>query len=349
MRVGAREADARAQPGTRLGWFVAAFISVAAAAVYLCLSIAQAIAPRHAQVSDVAVVPVVSSRVETSRDTAPTSVPEPPRQEPPVREPHPGLAQAVFDPALHAALEEAVAEGNEHIAVAVKRVSDGRFASFNGDFQFYAASTFKLAVLYETERRHFNGDLAYDDTIMISDEDAIEDLGTSGYLEFEDDGSITIQHLLEAMIEVSDNSSAVALMHEFGSRNIDSTLRELGVTTMTLNQTELWTTADDLARLMEAIYVGEGVGPEERAHMRELLLAQTVRYGIPAALASEVREGLMIGNKTGTWEGAQHDVAFVEAQTGAYVIAILTDGSWEGWQALYRVAVAMHREMLKAS
>jgi beta-lactamase class A len=125
---------------------------------------------------------------------------------------------------------------------------------------------------------------------------------------------------------------------------VDATLRSLGIENMTVNKVELWTTAADLARLMEAIYVGEGVGPEEREHMRTLLLGQTIRSGIPAAIEDEFGGSVLIGNKTGTWEGAQHDVAFVEAQTGAYVIAILTDGSFEGWDAMHRVARDVHEK-----
>ena len=40
--------------------------------------------------------------------------------------------------------------------------------------------------------------------------------------------------------------------------------------------------------------------------------------------------------------GDGDDVAFVEAQSGAYVIAILTDGSYEGWLALHRVVPEVH-------
>jgi beta-lactamase class A len=258
--------------------------------------------------------------------------------------PLPGLGEAVGDPVLLEVIENALGDGATHAAVSVRRISDGRSASVNGDYQFYAASTFKLAVLYEAELRHFRGELAYDDTLFITEEDAAEDLGTSGYLEFEEDGSIRVGNLLDAMIRVSDNSSAVALLHKLGSANVDATLRGLGIEAMTVNKVELWTTADDLARLMQAIYVGEGVGPEEREHMRALLLGQTIRSGIPAAIEDQFGGSALIGNKTGTWEGAQHDVAFVEAQTGAYVIAILTDGSYEGWEAVQRVARDVHEK-----
>jgi len=134
-------------------------------------------------------------------------------------------------------------------------------------------------------------------------------------------------------------------MHAFGSANIDATLRSIGIETMTVNREELWTTAADLSRLMLAIYTGEGMTPEVRDFARGLLLNQTIRSGIPQALAGEIAGGLQVGNKTGTWEGAQHDVAFVEDPEGAYVIAILTDGSYEGWQAMHRVAQSVQQTL----
>jgi beta-lactamase class A len=340
----AREQRLQGRSTSRSSWLVTAAVVLGAAVAYFAVTLVEAFdnagSPLSVDVADsIKVIPIpqdsyaVPPPAQAAEDDA-----SPPAE---LAAPIPGLPEAVGDPALLATIEEAVGDDDEHIAISVKRVSDGRAASFNGAFQFYAASTFKLAVLYEAELRHFRGELKYDDTIFMSEEDAAEDLGTSGSLEFEEDGSIMIQNLLEAMITVSDNSSAVALMHEFGSGNIDRTIRDLGLETMTLNQVELWTTADDLARLMEAIYVGEGVGVEERDHMRELLLGQSIRAGIPAAVSEP---GVLIGNKTGTWPGAQHDVAFVEAQTGAYVISILTDGSFEGWQALHRVARDVHEK-----
>ena len=321
---------------------VAAAVTLAAAIAYLAFALAQAYRSEPA-----APVVTVLESTQAGARPAPTIAAQPdvPEAEAPpnaVTAPLAGLGEAVGDPELLAVIQDALGEGAEHAAVAVRRISDGRAASVNGDHQWYAASTFKLAVLYEAELRHFHGELDYDDVVFISEEDATEDLGTSGSLEFEEDGSVSVRNLLRAMITVSDNSSAVALMHEFGSSNIDETLRGLGIEHMTVNRVELWTTASDLARLMQAIYVGEGVGPEERDHMRGLLLDQSIRGGIPAALGDEIDDGLLVGNKTGTWEGAQHDVAFVEAQTGAYAIAILTDGSFEGWQAMHRVARDVH-------
>ena len=71
-----------------------------------------------------------------------------------------------------------------------------------------------------------------------------------------------------------------------------------------------------------------------------MLLDQRTRFGIPQGVPS----GVPIGNKTGTWEGATHDVAFVDAPGGAYVIAILSDRGWE-WSPLARVSKAVFEAM----
>jgi beta-lactamase class A len=329
-----------------LNWqagLVAAFVALLAATVYLCLALADALGddslPRAAAVVH---VENTVSRLPTAAPTAAEPTPEVrPVTSVPVAEA--GVAvPSLESPALLAAIVDAVDDDSDHVAVVAKRVTDGLGAGFNGDESFYAASTFKLAVLYEAELRIARQELSPDDRIFIDDSDSAQDLGTSGSLIFEDDGSITIANILRPMIEVSDNSSAVALMHFLGTARIDASLRALGIGFMTLNTEDLWTDADDLARLMEAVYLGEGVGDAERDNMRELLMSQTVRVGIPGALSAEVAEGVKVGNKTGTWEGAQHDVAFVEAPGGAFVLAILTDGSYEGWLAMHRVARAVY-------
>jgi hypothetical protein len=38
-----------------------------------------------------------------------------------------------------------------------------------------------------------------------------------------------------------------------------------------------------------------------------------------------VPSGVAVGNKTGDWEGATHDVGIVAAPFGTYVIAVLSD------------------------
>lgn len=95
-----------------------------------------------------------------------------------------------------------------------------------------------------------------------------------------------------------------------------------------------------MALLMEVIVRGEGLTLAAHERMLTLLAGQRTRSGIPAGISGEARTG----NKTGTWEGATHDVAFVEAASGTYVIAVLTDGSWT-WDIIARVSAIVYEQM----
>ncbi len=347
MRVAAHQDGGSRHSRAWPAGLAAACVALVGAGVYFCLSFLEATrGPLNLEGSPL----FVSSQVQSPESSADADSAPEADVTPVATAPDPlplpaGVVPLAPSELLLQAVTEAAGDAREHLAVSVKRVSDGRSATLNGDVQYYAASTFKLAVLYEAALRLSDGRLSLDDRLFMTEADTAEDLGTSGYLEFEDDGSITVANLLQPMIEVSDNSSAVTLLHAFGSGRVDETLRSLGIGTMTVNREELWTTADDAARLMEAIYNGEGVSVEARDLMRSLLLAQTIRGGIPAALEDQLAAGVRIGNKTGTWEAAQHDVAFVEEPSGAYVIAILTDGSYEGWEAMHRVAQSVQQTL----
>jgi beta-lactamase class A len=252
----------------------------------------------------------------------------------------PGAVELATDPRLSAAIHDALGSEISHYGIVVRRLTDGRGIAINAGQLFYAASTFKLAVLYEVERRRSEGLIHDTDRIFVSEADAAEDLGTIGDVPFGPDGTVTIPDALRAMITISDNSTAVALLHFVGAANIDDSLAKLGIEHTSVNTTELPTTAADMALLMEAIVTGKGMSEAGRLDMHELLLAQQTRTGIPAGLPPNIP----VGNKTGTWEGATHDVAFVDAPGGTYVIAILSDKDWS-WEPIARVSKAVYEVM----
>jgi beta-lactamase class A len=244
------------------------------------------------------------------------------------------------DPRLEQIVEHALAPYQGSYAVVVTRLSDGRSAAYRADEVFYAASTFKLAVLYEAERRLSEGLLSLDDRLQLTDGDYAEDLGTAAELNTDAAGTISIGDALFAMITISDNTTAVALLHRFGGGAIDATLTGLGLRQTSVNTEELPTTANDMALLMQALLTGPELSTDAHAHARALLVQQETREGVPSVLP----EGVASGNKTGTWPGSTHDVAFVDAPGGVYVIAVLTDGSWD-WQPIADVSAAVYGAM----
>ncbi len=254
-----------------------------------------------------------------------------------------GLAAPVSradDARLQAAILDQLGADAGRFGVVVRRLSDGRGAAVNADRVFYAASTFKLAVLYEAERQRSLGLLDFNSRLALSSEDRSEDLGTLADLPVDEDGSLSIAEAVEAMIVSSDNASAATLMRLLGAAAIDETLASLGLRHTSVNTRDLPTTAGDMALLMEAIVRGTGVSQEARDHMRSLLLAQRTRDGIPAGLPA----GTSVGNKTGTWEGVTHDAGFVETPYGVYVIAVLSAGERD-WAPITRVSGAVYAVM----
>ncbi|WP_322819298.1 serine hydrolase [Tepidiforma sp.] len=251
----------------------------------------------------------------------------------------PGLAlESVIRSAV--AADEAATTG-----VAVVLPDGSWIGGLNPELPGYAASTFKLALLYEAERRVSEGRLGYDDRLALDEEARREDLGTLARLPIAEDGTISLGQALEAMVVVSDNASAIAVLRLLGPSQVDARLRQLGIVTMSVNDRALPTTARDLALLMAAIVRGEGLNTTAHTHALDLLFAQEARAGIPAAL-EPYPDVIRVGNKTGTWDNATRDVAVVEAEAGTYVVAAMTEGDWN-WELVGRLARAIHGELTR--
>lgn len=336
MRAALRAVSLRGEAATpgrsrvAFPWPMAFFTTVSlflVAVVYLCATLARLAAPSAGAAPSAPVEGSPLARAAAEANNA---------GEPATGQPSDG--------GLDDAILVALARHPEHASVAVLNLNDGRWAGYDADRVQYAASTFKLAVLYEVERRVSAGDLAYDDRIGLTAEAVAEDLGTLDRVPVAGDGTVSVEEALEAMITLSDNATAVALLRHVGPGAVDETLRGIGVTAMSVNTEDLPASAADLALLMRAIVTGEGVGAAGREHMRELLLGQTIRSGIPAALAADPRAGTSVGNKTGTWPGITNDVAFVEGPRGTYVIAVMAEGDWN-WELVRDVTNSVHDVM----
>ncbi|MER3419947.1 MAG: hypothetical protein C4290_05215, partial [Chloroflexota bacterium] len=195
----------------------------------------------------------------------------------------------------------------------------------------------KLAVLYEAYRQRELGLLDFTRTVPVAEVYVQEDLGTLASVPRQPNGELRVADAVRAMITLSDNTSATILLDLLDHRNIDATLAALGLRATSVNTRDLPTTAMDMARLMAAIVGGEGLSAASAQEMVTLLLAQQTRLGIPRGVPADVP----VGNKTGSWDGALHDVAVVYAPGGPFVIAVLTDGS-RGWEVIGRVAAAVY-------
>lgn len=247
-----------------------------------------------------------------------------------------GIAPPVLDAGLQAAVADALDGFEGHASVVVHNLEDGRYAARNESESYYAASTFKAAVLLEAYRQRDAGELDFDRKVKLEEKYTENDLGTLEYLELHANDEITVRDALKGMIVVSDTSLAVMLVDVVGSNRIDAMLRSIGATTMTVNDRGLPVTSLDLAQLMIAIASGQGVAAESRDEMLSLMAQEWFTEGIAAGLP----EGAAYSHKSGNLGTATHDAAIVWGPAGPYVIVVMTDGSG-GWTPIADVSAAV--------
>lgn len=230
----------------------------------------------------------------------------------------------VPDPGLEAVIRDALGSQAWRYGVVVKELEQGTGTALHPYRIFYTASLFKLLVMHEAYRQRAAGWLSFRELLTVTEGYAAWDLGTLRGLGIRVGNRVSAGRLVEIMITHSDNTSAVMLGERLGWRSIDQGIRALGLHSTSVNTPEPYTTAADMATLLEAIARGLAVSPEASAEMEALLLRQQIRDRIPRG----VPPGVPVGNKTGNWTNATHDVAIIYAPWGTYVLAVLSDRPW---------------------
>ncbi|HEY1976748.1 MAG TPA: serine hydrolase [Candidatus Baltobacteraceae bacterium] len=206
---------------------------------------------------------------------------------------------------------------------------------------FPTASIIKLVIMttaYTLEEAHpgtLDRRVRFDRSELIAGSDFMS--GASDGDEF------TVRQLIVPMIQVSDNTAANMLIGHFGVGAINDVALRAG-----MNQTHLqrkfldWyaivrhsdnvSTPADMAHLLYLIETGahEGirtiVSPEHCRTMVDVMLGQTDRDAIPAALPA----GTPIANKTGEMTGTRNDVAIVNPYgTSPWILAIMTKAAYD--------------------
>ena len=242
-------------------------------------------------------------------------------------------APIAHDPELDRIVRELLGADAGRYAVVVKDLRDGRGVAVNADRLFYAASLFKLEVMYEIIRQAEAGAVTLDEQYNVSDYYAKFGLGPHLIVQCE---AVTLERALGAMLSVSDNVAAVMLQDRAGPRNINDSMQALGLAaTALLPENTLPTTAADMALLMEAIARGEAVSPGASQRMTELMAQEKVNDRIPQA----VPPGTIVAHKTGNWQNATHDAGIVYGPKSTYVVVLMSDVGFDGDAAAVQRAV----------
>ncbi|HEX7084746.1 MAG TPA: serine hydrolase [Vicinamibacterales bacterium] len=197
---------------------------------------------------------------------------------------------------------------------------------------FPAASTIKLAILYELLRQADAGAIDLDRTAPLDRRRAVPggllyELGTP---------SLSPRDLAVAMIVQSDNTATNVLIDRVGMDAVNRRMRELGLTDTHLRRymidleaarrgDENVTTPADLVRLLVAFHERTGLS-EEAGRTADRILRiykrTPIRAGVPASVP--------VASKSGELEGVRADAGIVYVERRPYAFAAMSTYMGEG-------------------
>jgi beta-lactamase class A len=264
---------------------------------------------------------------------------------------------------LRVAVAHAAAQSSGDVAV-YARAMDGSppLVTYHDHDVFPAASIIKLLIMVCAFRYAEQVDPGlFNREITLRADDMV---GGSEDLYYAQPGQrFTIGALVHAMITVSDNTAANALITEFGFDRINLTAHRVGLqhtqlrrhfldTFAIVRHIQNLTTARDMGTLLYGIERGarEGIttlaSPASCRRMINILLQQEDREKIAQGLPP----GVPLANKTGEITGVRNDVGIVDPFGDVpYVLAILTkdlDDYSAGVDAIVAITRDVHHAMM---
>lgn len=226
---------------------------------------------------------------------------------------------------LRDALEQATEAHAGTYAIACASADGSWSVDVNGDEPFVSASIIKLAILGTLLDQAQTGALSLDDSVTVDPSDVVGGTGviqTSGA-----GGSYTYRQLAAYMIQDSDNIATNLIIDAVGMPAVNEYASEIGLTQTVLNRrmmdfstdVENYTSANDVAHMLQLIYQGKLVSPDASEFALDLLKGQHDGAGLLEGLPA----GSVFAHKTGTLDGVFNDGGIVLA-SNPYVMVVLS-------------------------
>lgn len=212
------------------------------------------------------------------------------------------------------------------LGVAAIDLTTGRTIAYHADVVFPTASTIKIPIMIQLFRAVRLGDVKLSDSIpvtvveLVDDSPVVEKAAKSA-------GRITIRELLEAMIQVSDNTATNKLIELLSMAKVNRAMDEMGFLQTRLRRRmidlaaaarneENVSTPLEMARIMETIYRGKAVDEGASREMLDVMTATKaeVRKAIPA--------GIRVASKPGGLDGVKCEVAVVFLDKRPFVVSV---------------------------
>jgi len=233
--------------------------------------------------------------------------------------------------ALERAIKNQTRKFSGKSGIVVKGLDTNWQISFNKEMIFPSASLVKIPIMAAVYKAAVEGRISLAAKIKLKPKDKTSG---SGELKNMPAGSLfNVEELIERMVDSSDNSATNILIDLLGQEYLNRSFKEFGLRHTNLtrkmmdfsnrkNGVENYTTAADMATLLEKIYRGKLCNSFISRKCMELLKKQKHRDRIPAQLPRQT----IVAHKTGLEMKACHDVGIVFAPKGDFLICVLTKG-----------------------
>lgn len=226
-------------------------------------------------------------------------------------------------------------------------LTTGAVLSYHADSVFPTASTIKVPVMVEVFRQARAGTLKLDRELPLTQADLVDGSARLAVMLRRGPTSATVRELLEAMIEVSDNSAANKLITLAGMDRVNRTLDELGFPNTRLRRKMMdWADTEhreniatplEMARLMESIYRGKAAHESDCAEMLKIMkrVEADIRKAVPASVE--------VASKPGDLPGARCELGIVFVPGRPFALSVMTAFGPGEKNPIPDVAAALYR------
>lgn len=243
-----------------------------------------------------------------------------------------GQSQGYGFDALQADIERVAATLGDHIGVYVE-TAEGIIA-VNERTVMSSASTIKVPILVEAIRQAEQGDLFWDELVLVTEKHVVTGSGTIRDMALPQ--TFTLRELAELMIVVSDNTATNMLMERTGFDEVNWTCIRMGCLDTILQNSiytsmpqdrgpRNWTTARDMALIVKGAYEGDILSPAGKDEFLRIMRAAN-----PARLSErrdpDIHADVIVGRKGGSTASPRvlHDVAIFTLDEQVVYAAVLT-------------------------
>ena len=200
-----------------------------------------------------------------------------------------------------------------------KNLRTDEVIEYNSEEKLMSASLIKMPILIEVFEQMNRGIIKKNDIFITMKEEKVPSCGALNYMD--DNLKVTLKDLYTLMIILSDNYATNILIDELGIDNINKRIKSLGLKNTILNRKmfdskksalglENYTSAKDMAYILQKMYNGELIDRKSSEEMISILKNQRLNGKIPFYIHSQIPK-IEIAHKTGEDKGITHDVGIV--------------------------------------